>query len=101
MSTPELVADTLPPQPCRSPGSRGARPPAGPGTPPHRLNRLTASPVTKEGPMTFYRTEAKPQGWRALAVLADRTERLLYLGRSTTQVRAGYAQAYQEVLDEE
>ena len=36
----------------------------------------------------FYQTEAKPQGWRAVAVFDDRTDRLLYLGRSSTQVRA-------------
>ena len=49
----------------------------------------------------FHATEAKPQTWRALAVFADCSERLLYLGRSTTQVRAGYAGAYEEVLDED
>ena len=49
----------------------------------------------------FYHTEAKPQGWRAVAVFDDRTDRLLYLGRSSTQVRAQFAQAFQEVLDEE
>ena len=49
----------------------------------------------------FYQTEAKPQGWRALAILEDGTERLIYLGRSTTQVRAGYKTAYVEVLDDE
>jgi hypothetical protein len=49
----------------------------------------------------FYQTEAKPQGWRAVAVMEDRTERLIYLGRSSTQVRAGFAQAYFEVLDDE
>jgi hypothetical protein len=48
----------------------------------------------------FYPTEAKPQTWRALAVFSDRSERLLYLGRSTAQVRAEYAGAYEEVLDE-
>jgi hypothetical protein len=47
----------------------------------------------------FYAIEAKPQTWRALAVFADRSERLLYLGRPNTQVRAGYAGAYEEVLD--
>jgi hypothetical protein len=45
--------------------------------------------------------ETKLQGWRALAVEEDRTEHLIYLGRSSTQVRAGYAAAYWEVLDEE
>jgi hypothetical protein len=32
-------------------------------------------------------------------VFADGTECLVYLGRSTTQVRAGYAAAYSELLD--
>src|SRR5207244_4657195 len=49
----------------------------------------------------FYQTEAKPQGWRAVAVFDDRTDRLLYLGRSSTQVRASFAQAFFEVLDDE
>jgi hypothetical protein len=55
-----------------------------------------------EGPTMFYQTEAKPQGWRAVAVFDDeRAECLLYLGRSSTQVRAGYVQAFTEVLDDE
>jgi hypothetical protein len=49
----------------------------------------------------FYQTEAKPQGWRAVAVFEDRPDRLIYLGRSSTQVRAGVATAFFEVLDEE
>ncbi len=49
----------------------------------------------------FYPTEAKPQGWRALAVFDDRGERLLYLGRSSKQVREGFALAFAEVLDDE
>jgi hypothetical protein len=49
----------------------------------------------------FYHTEAKPQGWRAVAVFDDRGDRLLYLGRSSTQVRAGFSQAFFEVLDDE
>jgi hypothetical protein len=49
----------------------------------------------------FYQTEAKPQGWRAVAVFDDRPEQLLFLGRSTAQVRAGYASAFFEMLDEE
>ncbi len=48
-----------------------------------------------------YQTEAKPQGWRAMAVFDDRADALLYLGRSSTQVRAGLAQAFFEVLDDE
>jgi hypothetical protein len=49
----------------------------------------------------FYQTEAKPQGWRAVAVFDDRSDRLLFLGRSSTQVRAGFVSAFNEVLDEE
>jgi hypothetical protein len=44
-------------------------------------------------------TESKFQGWRALAIEEDRTEHLIFLGRSSTQVRAGYVSAYWEVLD--
>jgi hypothetical protein len=49
----------------------------------------------------FYQTEAKPQGWRAVAVFDDRPDCLIYLGRSSTQVRAGFASAYFELLDDE
>ncbi len=56
---------------------------------------------TMEGLTVFYQTESKPQGWRAVAVFDDRGDRLVYLGRSSTQVRAGFAQAFFEVLDEE
>lgn len=49
----------------------------------------------------FYQTESKPQGWRAMAVFDDRGDRLLYLGRSSTQVRAGFTEAFFEVLDDE
>lgn len=48
-----------------------------------------------------YQTESKPQGWRALAVFEDGSECLIYLGRSTTQVRNGYAAAFLELFDEE
>ncbi len=56
---------------------------------------------TMEGLAVFYQTESKPQGWRAVAVFDDRGDRLIYLGRSSTQVRAGFAEAYFEVLDDE
>ena len=50
----------------------------------------------------FHQTESKPQGWRAVAVFNDeRNDALIYLGRSNTQVRAGYVEAFMEVLDEE
>lgn len=48
-----------------------------------------------------YQTESKFRGWRAVAVFVDGTECLVYLGRSTTQVRAGYVAAYGELLDAE
>jgi hypothetical protein len=48
-----------------------------------------------------YQTEAKPQGWRAMAVFDDRADCLLFLGRSSTQVRGGLNQAFFEVLDDE
>lgn len=49
----------------------------------------------------LYQTEAKAQGWRAVAVFDDRGDRLLFLGRSSTQVRAGFAEAFMEILDDE
>ena len=49
----------------------------------------------------FYQTEAKPQCWRAVAVFDDRPDILLYLNRSSPQVRAGLRTAFFEVLDDE
>lgn len=49
----------------------------------------------------FYQTEAKPQCWRAVAVFEDRPEMLLYLNRSSTQVRAGFRNAFFDLLDDE
>ena len=49
----------------------------------------------------FHHHESKPQCWRAVAIFDDRNDCLLYLGRSSTQVRAGYAEAFHEVLDNE
>jgi hypothetical protein len=48
-----------------------------------------------------YQTEAKPQCWRAVAVFDDRPEMLLYLNRSSPQVRAGYRVAFMDLLDEQ
>ena len=45
--------------------------------------------------------DSSPQSWRAVAIFDDRSDRLLYLGRSAAQVRAGVAAAFAEVLDEE
>jgi hypothetical protein len=49
----------------------------------------------------FYQTESKLQGWRAVAVYEGGGECLLFVGRSTTHVRAGYVTAFAEVLDAE
>jgi hypothetical protein len=46
-----------------------------------------------------YQTESKFQNWRALAVFDDGSECLLYVGRSTTQVRAGYEAAFADMLE--
>lgn len=45
-------------------------------------------------------TESKAQGWRAVAVI-DGQDALLYVGRSSTQVRAGYVEAFNELLEVE
>ena len=45
--------------------------------------------------------DSSPQSWRAVAIFDDRSDRLLYLGRSAAKVRAGVAAAFAEVLDEE
>jgi hypothetical protein len=56
---------------------------------------------TKEGPAMIYHNESKFQGWRALAVFEDGSTCLLYVGRSTAQIRAGYGAACAEFLDAE
>lgn len=45
-------------------------------------------------------TESKAQGWRAVALLNGQ-EALLFVGRSSTQVRAGYPDAFAELLEED
>jgi hypothetical protein len=50
----------------------------------------------------FYQTEAKAQGWRAMAIFDDdRPDALLLIGRSSTQVRGGYVESFMELLDDE
>ena len=49
----------------------------------------------------FYQTESKPQCWRAVAIFDDRPEQLIFLGRSSTQVRANFGAAYFDLLDDE
>jgi hypothetical protein len=49
----------------------------------------------------FSLTETKPQSWRAVAVFDDRPDMLIYLHRSSTQIRAGYRTAFLELLEED
>ena len=49
----------------------------------------------------IYQTESKAQGWRALAVFDDRADRLLLIGLSCQQIRAGLPEAFRDGLDEE
>jgi hypothetical protein len=44
--------------------------------------------------------ETKYQGWRALAILDDNSERLIFVGRSAPHVRAEYGAAFLKLLDE-
>jgi len=46
-------------------------------------------------------TESKAQGWRAVAVFDDRGDALIFVGRSSTQVRQEYLEAIMELLDDE
>jgi hypothetical protein len=46
-------------------------------------------------------TESKAQGWRAVAVFDDRPDALIFVGRSSTQVRQEYVGAFTELLDDE
>ena len=46
-------------------------------------------------------TESKAQGWRAVAVFDDRPDALIFVGRSSTQVRQEYVEAFTELLDDE
>lgn len=49
----------------------------------------------------FIQTESKAQGWRAVAIFDDRPDALIFVGRSSTQVRQGYVEAFMELLDDE
>ncbi len=55
--------------------------------------------LSMEGLQMLIVTESKAQGWRAVAVFQDQSEALLFVGRSSTQVRGGYTVAYQEQLE--
>ncbi len=50
----------------------------------------------------LHQTEAKAQCWRAIAIFNDeRAEALVVVGRSSTQVRETYLEAYTDLFDEE
>jgi hypothetical protein len=50
----------------------------------------------------FHQTEAKAQGWRAMAIFDDgRGEALLLIGRSSTAIRNGYIESFTDLLDDE
>lgn len=46
-------------------------------------------------------TESKAQGWRAVAMFDDRGDALIFVGRSSTQVRQEYTESFLEYLDDE
>ena len=48
----------------------------------------------------FYQTESKAQVWRALVVFENRSEMLLFVGRSSEQVRANIEPAFNDLLDD-
>lgn len=45
-------------------------------------------------------TESKAQRWRALAIMSDGSEALLYLGSSIVQVRDNYAESWAEYFND-
>ena len=46
-------------------------------------------------------TESKASNWRAVVVFDDRPDALLYVGRSSIQVRQEYVGSFLELLDDE
>jgi hypothetical protein len=51
--------------------------------------------------MLLIQTEEKAQNWRALAVMANGTEAMLFVGRSSKQIRDEYTAAFQELLEDD
>lgn len=51
--------------------------------------------------MLLVQTEEKAQGWRALATMTNGGEALLFVGRSSKQIREEYVAAFQELLDDD
>jgi hypothetical protein len=51
--------------------------------------------------MLLITTEEKAQGWRAMAVMDNGRECLLFVGRSSKNVREEYVAAFQELLEDD
>jgi hypothetical protein len=51
--------------------------------------------------MLLITTEEKAQGWRALAIMEGGRECLLFVGRSSKNVREEYVAAFEELLDDD
>lgn len=51
--------------------------------------------------MLLITTEEKAQGWRALAIMQNGRESLLFVGRSSKNVREEYVAAFQELLEDD
>ncbi len=67
----------------------------------HDIDTLPPILVAREGHTMLYQAESKAQGWRAVAIFDDRPDALIFVGRSSTQVRQEYAAAFLELLDDE
>lgn len=51
--------------------------------------------------MLLITTEEKAQGWRAIAIMNGGAESLLFVGRSSKQIRDEYVEAFQELLEDD
>jgi hypothetical protein len=51
--------------------------------------------------MLLITTEEKAQGWRAIAVMKGGAECLLFVGRSSKNIREEYVAAFQELLEDD
>jgi hypothetical protein len=67
----------------------------------HDIDTFSPALVAREGHTMLYQAESKAQGWRAVAIFDDRPDALIFVGRSSTQVRQEYAAAFLELLDDE
>jgi hypothetical protein len=49
----------------------------------------------------FNWAESKAQGWRAIVVMKDGTESLVVVGMSSSQIRANYVNALEEMFEDD